>query len=73
MDRNKRSGAYLFLWFLARNEHLLAKPVQDIFNEQALTATTLLVAESRTEQRALITQLIENMIPLKFNKESQTR
>jgi len=31
-DGNKRSGSFLFLWYLRINQHLLAKPVDQLIN-----------------------------------------
>ncbi len=32
-DGNKRTGAFLFLWYLRLNQHLLARPVERLVNE----------------------------------------
>lgn len=61
-DGNKRTGAFLFLRFLDKNNHLMDKKGQPKINQAALTALTLLVAESNPKEKevmiALITQLI---------------
>lgn len=46
-DGNKRSGSFLFLWYLRINQHLLAKPVEQLINDNTLVA--LLVAESQPD------------------------
>lgn len=53
-DGNKRSGSLLFLWYLRINQHLLAKPVEQLINDNTLVALALLVAESLPEQKELI-------------------
>ncbi|MBV7388249.1 virulence RhuM family protein [Pasteurellaceae bacterium TAE3-ERU1] len=64
-DGNKRTGAFLFLWYLQRNQHLLAKPVAQLINDNTLVALALLVAESLPEQKELMIKLIEHFILLK--------
>ncbi len=64
-DGNKRSGSFLFLWYLRINQHLLAKPVEALINDNTLVALALLVAESQAEQKALMIRLVEHFILLK--------
>ena len=64
-DGNKRSGSFLFLWYLRINQHLLAKPVEQIINDNTLVALALLVAESKPEQKELMIRLIAHFILLK--------
>lgn len=64
-DGNKRSGSFLFLWYLRINQHLLAKPVEQLINDNTLVALALLVAESLPEQKELMIRLIEHFILLK--------
>lgn len=64
-DGNKRTGSFLFLWYLQRNQHLLAKPVNELINDNTLVALALLVAESLPEQKELMIRLIEHFIVLK--------
>ena len=45
-DGNKRSGAFLFVDFLHRNNRLLDEQDQPVINDTGLAALTLLVAES---------------------------
>ena len=62
VDGNKRTGAFLFLRFLYQNNYLFDKKGMVKINDSALTALTLLVAESNPKEKevmiALITQLI---------------
>ncbi|MDX1749826.1 MAG: virulence protein RhuM/Fic/DOC family protein [Methylophaga sp.] len=64
-DGNKRSGSFLFLWYLRVNQHLLAKPVEQLINDNTLVALALLVAESLPGQKDLMIHLIEHFILLK--------
>lgn len=64
-DGNKRTGSFLFLWYLRINQHLLEKPVEQLINDSMLVAIALLVAESLPEQKELMIRLIEHFIPIK--------
>ncbi|WP_409500459.1 RhuM family protein [Mannheimia glucosida] len=64
-DGNKRTGSFLFLWYLRLNQYLLAKPVEQMINDNTLVALALLVAESLPEQKELMIKLIEHFILLK--------
>lgn len=64
-DGNKRSGSFLFLWYLRLNQHLLAKPVEQLINDNTLVALALLVAESLPNQKELMIRLIEHFILLR--------
>lgn len=64
-DGNKRSGSFLFLWYLRINQGFLAKPVEALINDNTLVALALLVAESKPEQKELMIRLIQQFILLK--------
>jgi prophage maintenance system killer protein len=64
-DGNKRSGSFLFLWYLRLNQHLLAKPVEQLINDNTLVALALLVAESKPDQKELMIRLVEHFVLLK--------
>ena len=64
-DGNKRCGSFLFLWYLRRNQTLLARPVEQLINDNTLVALALLVAESLPNQKTLMIRLIEHFILLK--------
>ena len=66
-DGNKRSGSFLFLWYLRLNQHLLAKPVEQLINDNTLVALALLVAESQPGQKELMIRLIEHFVLLEEN------
>lgn len=61
-DGNKRSGAFLFVDFLHRNNRLLDEQDQPVINDTGLAALTLLVAESAPEQKETMIRLIMNML-----------
>ncbi len=67
-DGNKRTGSFLFLWYLRLNEHLLARPVEHLINDNTLVALALLVAESKPDQKELMVRLVEHFILLKGNE-----
>lgn len=64
-DGNKRCGSFLFLWYLRRNAALLARPVEQLINDNTLVALALLVAESLPDQKTLMIRLIEHFVLLK--------
>jgi len=61
-DGNKRIGAFLFIWFLQRNKHLLRKNNDSKINDNALVALALLVAQSDPSTKDLMAKLIMNLI-----------
>ncbi len=61
-DGNKRSGAFLFVDFLHRNNRLLNINNQPVINETGLAALTLLVAESDPKQKDTLIKLIMNLL-----------
>lgn len=63
-DGNKRTGSFLFLWYLRINQHLLARPVEQLVNDNTLVALALLVAESQPAQKELMIRLVEHFILL---------
>ncbi len=65
VDGNKRTGSFLFLWYLRLHQRLLAKSVEQLINDNTLVALALLVAESKPDQKALMVRLIEHFILLK--------
>lgn len=71
-DGNKRTGSFLFLWYLRLNQHLLARPVEQLINDNTLVALALLVAESLPEQKELMVRLVEHFVLLKDNTEERT-
>lgn len=61
-DGNKRSGAFLFVDFLHRNNRLLNPENQPVINDTGLAALTLLVAESDPKQKDTLIRLIMHML-----------
>ncbi len=61
-DGNKRIGAFMFVWFLDKNKHLVSKTGNVKINESALVALALLVAQSNPNDKELMIKLIMNLI-----------
>lgn len=66
-DGNKRIAAMLFLWFLNNNHVLYAKDGHKRIADNTLVALTLMIAESRTEEKDVMVKVVVNLI----NKENQ--
>lgn len=60
-DGNKRSGAFLFVDFLARNGRLVRNG-EPVINDVGLAALALLVAESDPKAKEVMIRLIESML-----------
>jgi len=69
-DGNKRTGSLLFLWYLRLNQHLLARPVERLINDNTLVALALLVAESKPDQKELMVRLVEHFVLLASEGEN---
>lgn len=61
-DGNKRSGAFLFVDFLHRNQHLFRPDGSPVVNDVGLAALALLVAQSDPAQKETLIRLIMNML-----------
>jgi len=61
-DGNKRSGAFMFVDFLHRNKRLFNAQGHPCINDTGLAALTLLVAESKPDQKEILIRLIMNML-----------
>lgn len=61
-DGNKRIGALLFIWFLEKNKHRFKTSGELKINDNGLTAITLLVAQSKPEEKEILIQLIVSLI-----------
>lgn len=66
-DGNKRIAAMLFLWFMERNGILYAENGHKRIADNTLVALTLMIAESRTEEKDVMVKVVVNLI----NKENQ--
>jgi prophage maintenance system killer protein len=62
VDGNKRIAATLFLWFLQKNSALYRSDGTKRIADNALVAITLLIAESRAEEKDLLTRLLVHLI-----------
>jgi prophage maintenance system killer protein len=62
VDGNKRIAAFLFLWFLDGNGILYRKDGTKRIGDNALVALTLMIAESRPEEKDVIIKVIVNLI-----------
>ena len=62
VDGNKRSGAFLLIDFLHRNNSLHNRHGEPIINDTGLAALTLLVAESDPMQKESLIRLIMHML-----------
>jgi len=61
-DGNKRIAAFLFLWFLEKNGILYKANSTRLIENNALVALTLMIAESRAEEKDIMTKVVVNLI-----------
>lgn len=61
-DGNKRIGAFLFVWFLERNAILYKEDGSKRIADNALVALTLMIAESRPQEKELMIKVVVNLI-----------
>lgn len=61
-DGNKRIGAFLFAGFLHRNGRLFGTDGSPVVNDVGLAALSLLVAQSRPNEKDVLIRLIMNML-----------
>ena len=61
VDGCKRIGASIFLEFLNKNQHLIIDGKQ-IISDSALVAITLMIAESRPEEKETMVKLVMNFL-----------
>lgn len=66
-DGNKRIAAMLFLWFMERNGILYSPEGRKRIADNTLVALTLMIAESRTEEKDIMVKVVVNLI----NKDNQ--
>jgi len=62
VDGNKRIAATLFLWFLEKNAALYRSDGTKRIADNALVAMTLLIAESRAQEKDLLTRVLVHLI-----------
>ena len=61
-DGNKRIAAMLFLWFMERNGILYREDGEKRIADNTLVALTLMIAESRTEEKDIMVKVVVNLI-----------
>ena len=61
-DGNKRIAAFLFLWFLEKNGILYREDGSRLLDNNTLVALTLMIAQSRTEEKDVMTKVVVNLI-----------
>ena len=64
-DGNKRIAAlffFLFLWFMEKNGILYREDGSRLIDNNTLVALTLMIAESRTEEKDIMTKVVVNLI-----------
>lgn len=62
IDGNKRIAAALFLWFMDKNNALYREDNEKRLANNALVAITLMIAESRPDEKDLIIKMVVNLI-----------
>ena len=61
-DGNKRIAAMLFLWFMENNGILYSEDGHKRIADNTLVALTLMIAESRTEEKDVMVKVVINLI-----------
>ncbi|WP_074243202.1 virulence protein RhuM/Fic/DOC family protein [Chitinophaga niabensis] len=61
-DGNKRIAAFLFVWFLEKNNILYRHDGTKRIADNALVALTLMIAESKPDEKDIIAQVVVNLI-----------
>ncbi|MBZ4189174.1 virulence protein RhuM/Fic/DOC family protein [Niabella beijingensis] len=64
-DGNKRIAAFLFVWFLEKNKILYKEDGSRRIADNALVALTLMIAESKPEEKEMMVKVVVNLINLK--------
>ncbi|MGY3055619.1 prophage maintenance system killer protein [Pedobacter sp. UYEF25] len=64
-DGNKRIAAYLFVWFLDKNIILYKPNGSKRIADNALVALTLMIAESKSDEKDMMVKVIVNLINIK--------
>jgi prophage maintenance system killer protein len=61
-DGNKRIAAYLFVWFLEKNRILYRQDGSKRIADNALVALTLMIAESKPDEKEMMVKVVVNLI-----------
>lgn len=64
-DGNKRIAAAIFVWFLLRNNYLYDQEGRKRIADNALVALTLMIAQSKPEEKDIIVKVVVNLINAK--------
>jgi len=64
-DGNKRIAAYLFVWFLEKNNTLYKVDGSKRIADNALVALTLMIAESKSDEKETMVKVLVNLINIK--------
>ncbi|MEJ7767270.1 MAG: virulence protein RhuM/Fic/DOC family protein [Chitinophagaceae bacterium] len=64
-DGNKRIAAFLFVWFLEKNNILYRSDGTKRIADNALVALTLMIAESKPEEKETMIKVVVNLINLR--------
>lgn len=61
-DGNKRIAAYLFVWFMEKNRILYREDGSKRIADNALVALTLMIAESKSDEKEMMVKVMVNLI-----------
>ena len=64
-DGNKRIAAFFFVWFLEKNDVLYRSDGSKRIADNALVALTLMIAESKPEEKDMMIKVVVNLINVK--------
>lgn len=64
-DGNKRIAAFLFVWFLEKNGILYRADGQRRIADNALVALTLMIAESKSDEKDMMVKVVVNLINMR--------
>ncbi|MDO8511689.1 MAG: Fic family protein [bacterium] len=62
VDGNKRTAAFLFVYFLDKNNYLYKETGEKKINDNALTALALLIAVSAPEEKDRLVKIVTNLL-----------
>lgn len=63
-DGNKRTGAFLFVYFLDKNDYLYRENGERKINDNALTTLALLIAESNPKEKDTMVKMVMNLLSI---------
>lgn len=62
VDGNKRIASFLFIVFLVKNKYLYNKQGEKKFNDNALVALAILIAQSKPADKEIMIKLVVNLV-----------